>query len=131
MKDLDNIIKNIQKDLREKVISLNSGGCVHFAYFLSRKLNSLGIKNYIIFEGTRDKNDSCSHALVKIEGHPGYIDGYKTSNYCNSYHYKHKNYSDINRLRKNKMLWNCIYNIKNNSLVSKIINKHFNGYRGT
>lgn len=119
----------MQKELRKKVIDLNSGGCIHFAGYFSKALQRKKIPhkvycgNYSCSIGrTYSTFDSVSHVVVLIED-IGYIDGYSTKNNLD-YTYR----AQI-KLRNFKRLgfdyeWNNAYDIDQNELVEEIINKY-------
>lgn len=79
MKKLKRSFKKLNKDIKKHTNSINRGGCVHFAYFLSKKLRSLKIEHSIVFgswepiPGVKHLN-TVTHIMVHIEG-IGYIDG--------------------------------------------------------
>lgn len=132
-KDLEERIKLIQEELRNKVFSLNSGGCIHFAYYLSSALEILNIPHKVYFcdyyplSTTYADFNSCHHVLVYIP-EIGYVDGHKTKNSLKEYSYKRNLRLNINRLRT-EYDWNELYNKeKYNSVVSETIKKYLSDY---
>lgn len=140
MKDLKKIVKNIQEKLKQKVDSLNSGGCIHFAYYFSDVLTVLGIDHKVYYfnkswDGPVSRSyrdfEAVSHVMVYIDD-IGYIDGYKTlslKEVKNVYSYKSTHKFDLHRLRS-KYPWNYTYNKRQNSKVKNVILECFNDYTG-
>jgi len=133
---LPEIIKNIQQTL--DVPHINSGGCVHFAYFLSQKLTKFGYAHQIVVINHTWENDpieslpfdGCSHMVVFIPK-IGYIDAEETYQKISDMPYRSvqsgilpKNYK-LNPVRHNKRIWNNWYNRKYNRLIQKTITACF------
>ena len=129
-------IANMQKEIQEKVPFINSGDYIQFAYFFSKKLTSLNIKHKIVFTDRYCKINeytACNHIGILIYN-IGVVDGEKTFptiGHFNRTHYKSFpiDHKKLNDLRLDKLIWNNMYDTRQNSLLSKIINKHINDYR--
>ena len=126
-------IENIQRNLYLNVPNLNSGGCIQFAYFFSKKLESLGVPHRVYYmddytELTLAERETCAHVVVYIHN-IGYIDGYETFKNFKDSHFRYKAVrTDIDKTRKSKR-WNTFYNKKKyNSVVKKTIKENFEGY---
>lgn len=128
---------------------LNHGGCIHFAYFMSKGLSELGVNHKIIglfniSYGGFNKNfdfvkefieDGCSHLLIYIKG-IGYFDGTDfikhPSDFDRRYEYfirelpLHLDYNDI---RKNKRIWNSSYDRTYNKFIERVIKNKVNDVR--
>jgi hypothetical protein len=122
-------IELLQKYLNRQMPYLNEGGCVHFAYFFSRRLTELNISYKIIlldYDNIKYKlsnNEGVSHVVVYIQG-IGYIDGHETKKQIKRNVYNKLPYqlSSTNYIRKHYS-WNDTYNVKQNRLLSRMINK--------
>lgn len=137
------IISDIQKEINNPTI--NCGGCVHFAYFLSEKLKRFGYKHNIVaintfsyfidFEEEKEYllnyQGGCSHLVIHIPK-IGYVDAEVTVKNVKSLYRKDISFHvfmlpesfDLNKLR-HKDLWNDSYNRQYNKELNKIISKHF------
>lgn len=138
-RNLELLIKNIQRSIKNYYI--NSGGCIHFAYFLSKELNSRNIKHTIYCGNSyfhrikisekRLLKDGCSHVFLKIDNI--YFDSVDFSKNIKDIMSPYsiitfnQNDIDLNDLR-NKNIWNHTYNKSYNSVLSRIINKQFKIY---
>jgi len=129
MGDLSYRIKLMQVDLNRRIPNLNSGGCVQFAYFFSKKLKSLNVPHRVYYlDYYQDEliGDTCEHVVVYIRN-IGYIDGYKTKRHVDQFKLTR---DDINKTRKSPY-WNTLYNKNYNRLISQTINEYFDGYKHT
>lgn len=135
------IISDIQNEINNPAI--NCGGCVHFAYFLSKKLKRFGYKYDIVainidncFIDLEEEKEyllnyqgGCSHLVVHIPK-IGYIDAERTARSLKSFYnfytdtFKLPESFDLNKLRS-KDIWNDEYDRKYNKDLNKIISKHF------
>ena len=124
----ERIIK-MQNDIRFKIDCMNQGGCVHFAYYFSKRLRELGIDHKIAF-GCYDKIDltynyyiPSAHLMVYIP-EIGFIDGINTSNSIN---YPRRRVVSMSLTKldyfRSELEWNSCYETKQNSKLEKIINK--------
>lgn len=134
----ENIIK-LQQKLKKNVKRLNNGGCIHFAYFFSKKLKELNVNHKIVFINEIPISISYNdfyptvHVLIHIP-EIGYIDGHDFFTrledvfieYSEEEYYKHVKLSNkkLNTFRKVKG-WNCMYDTKHNKTIEKSINKLF------
>lgn len=137
--ELKAVITNIQKTLRNNEM-LNSGGCVHFAYYLSKKLQELNIKHSLhcfmyTYEDSLDILDSgCRHIVVNIP-EVGIIDGHNTFQTMDNFGYFMSKVIDfpksinLNKLRNTKYLWNSTYSVKYNQIISRVINSNFKNFK--
>lgn len=127
-------IFNLQKDIEKHIDCINEGGCVHFAYYFSKKLSLLKIINHIVF---LDKNhpikisyrdfEAFNHAMVFIPD-IGYIDGRKTAEDIKDlgYIYKRSKISlvKLDNFRNMRGMWSSDYDVKQNYLLQKLIDEH-------
>lgn len=128
---LQSQIKKVQDGIYSKVYNINQGGCIHFAYYLSKRLNKLKIPHKVFF-GNYSRIDlryeyfeSVSHVMIYIDG-IGYIDG--TDILVTSPYHSYKRCVKVSEKKLNTMRnyyeWNNWYDLKQNSTVSKLINKY-------
>ena len=127
-------IFDLQKDIEKHVDFINEGGCVHFAYYFSKKLSLLKIENYIVFLDKsnpikisyRDFN-SFNHAMVFIPD-IGYIDGVKTIQDVKEYGYRYKrskiSLTKLDNFRNMEGMWCSNYDTEQNFLLQELINEH-------
>lgn len=138
------VIEEIQQKTN-KIESINYGGCVHFAHFLSQSLKKYGYSHNIVAINTSKsiskqlvEEYGCCHMVVYIRN-IGYVDSkniYKSYKnffnryYCESYisYLKFPKYSCIEELR-NKDIWNTEYDKKNNKRIKQIITSSFKKIR--
>lgn len=138
--DLDKI-----KELHRKLATLynlNNGGCVHFAYFFSKRLRQLKIKhNIVVFDSSerislkRKKLQEwistkestklcCNHVVVKIGDF--YIDGYYSfifgERHWFNYNFGSITFKELELIRKHGS-WNSMYKKRQNLFLHNII-KH-------
>ncbi len=142
MVTLDEILA-MQADINKNIRKLNSGGCIHFAYYCSKALKTADIPHKILFCNQYpvsikyDSFSSVSHVLVHIIG-LGYIDGYDfydtkrdyldrwyDEKYASSYSLSIRKLDNF----RNNYRWNPQYKVRQNLKLERIINKHINGKR--
>lgn len=125
---LHSIVLNMQEEIRDRIDSLNNGGCVHFAYFFHKELVKHKINHKVYFMDyfftPVSVEEPPNHVVIKIEG-IGVIDGYKTKKGFSHYrkHYK----KDLRKIM-NHSDWNNQYDKSQNRLLSSIIKEHLNDY---
>lgn len=125
-----NQIKLMQSEIIDNIDNLNSGGCIHFAYYCSKRLTQLKIKHKVLFASfnskikyTYDDFESVSHVMVYIP-RVGYFDGYKFEKDVKS-NYKYLKFLDLNlNILRNEYPWNDFYNTKQNRKLETIINNY-------
>lgn len=110
---------------------LNCGGCVHFAYYLTKKLKELDIKSEVVLcdnypLGTADYKHlhPVNHVMVYIEDF-GYVDGHNI--YSSTRHrYRRKYKFSLKKLDyyRNMNGWNEDYDTTDNRKIEYFINKH-------
>ena len=126
-------INKLQKEILKKIKCINQGGCIHFAYYFSKRLRELGIKHSIVFQHdtyftlTYKNYIPSHHVVVYIEG-IGYIDGESTMQSFED-GMSVVRFSERISLTKldyfrNKFEWNFIYDKSQNRKVEKLINKY-------
>jgi hypothetical protein len=85
MRDIEFGIRQIQRYIDKNISNINRGGCIHFSYYLSRRLNQLNVNNFIVlcdglYDDVRpsgyDDFKAVLHVMVYIPS-IGYIDGGK------------------------------------------------------
>lgn len=131
-RELKSKIESMQEELCDRIYSLNSGGCIHFAHYFSKALKNLGVP-YKIY--ALDRNElyfssygnfhSVNHVVVYVEG-IGYIDGHETvKDPRESYRYRrHIKLKDTDRLRFDYD-WSPFYSGGYyNPILEKIVNKY-------
>lgn len=120
----------LQEELSRRVGYINSGGCVHFAYFLSERLTELGVEHKIGYHNynkidMRYRNmTSINHVTVYIDG-IGFVDGDETMNKVYS-RYKRVEKTSLKKLNfyRQNCDWNPCYDTRQNMVVRNLINKH-------
>lgn len=123
-------IIEIQKSLKKDVRLLNDGGCVHFAYYFSKKLKEHNINHKIVLYDCYEKPfealqsfGGISHVSIYIKG-IGYIDGHSTYKLRQQKSVLIKpEHLNLNTIR-NFNGWNKSYELENNSIVRKVINNN-------
>ena len=127
-------IVSIQRELKDKIHTLNYGGCIHFAYYLSDALNTIGIPHKVYFCDYYTENlgnsfktfDSCYHVVVYVKG-IGFIDGHFTKR-KSPYPYNRVYKFDLDRARK-IYSWNRTYSKSNGNLIIKnTLKKYLSDY---
>lgn len=126
----------LQKIIRSKIEFLNDGGCIHFAYFFSKRLTELEIPHKIFATSHWVKLSynvknflPPTHIMIYIDG-IGYIDGYETvlredfKSIKLKYHIHGK--LSIKKLNIFRHIngWNKMYHKTQNPLLSKLINRY-------
>ncbi len=124
-------IKNLQKAITENIYYLNCGGCIHFAYFFSKKLRELNIYHKVCFTSDSEIDlsyrgfASVMHVTIYIPG-IGYIDGKSTKDkLIEMYNVEtdHISLTKLNRLRR-EYEWNHDYDIDQNRKLNNLIKKY-------
>lgn len=133
MESLEKSIKAIQKDIKKHISYVNSGGCVHFAYYSSKRLTELKIKHSITFLDrdnislSYSKFDSVAHIMVYVPG-IGFVDGIRTQRKPSRRYYRRKtakvSLKKLDSFRSEADNWNPTYNTCQNDLLESIINDH-------
>jgi hypothetical protein len=125
--NLEKQISKLQKDIKNNVNNINRGGCIHFAYFLSKKLTFLKIPHKIVLCCSSPISprleEGVNHVFVSV-GNIGFIDGVSTYKYIPDRYYYTKNIKSlqkIDRYRNMSYCWSDLYDVKNNILVEKLI----------
>jgi hypothetical protein len=136
MDSLEMQIETLQYNIRNRIKYINSGGCIHFAYYFSKRLKELGIAHKVLFTDwcridiTKHCSDGAAHVMIYLES-IGYVDGMKTGWSKNSderyYRCVNTTLRKLNMLR-NKQMWNTCYDKSQNRLVEKLINTYIYGY---
>jgi hypothetical protein len=132
MKELEKQIKKLQKQITKQISDINHGGCIHFAYYFSKKLRELKIDHKVVLldydhiDVRYDHFGPVAHLMIYIEG-VGYIDGEETfvSLRRRYSYFKHTNLS-IKKLDKfrNEHQWNMSYDTDQNNKVEALIQKN-------
>lgn len=129
-------LHKMQKEIYSTIPCLNYGGCIHFAWFLSKRLKKLNIKHFLYYHLHESYPHNISNILQYGIHHVtvyipsiGFIDGYKTVSFKdrkNYYKYNRRAKISIDTVR-NLDIWNSMYDTKHNVLLEKIIKRHING----
>ena len=124
-------IAKLQKEIRNKISRINHGGCIHFAYYFSKRLRELGIEHKVVFNNHSpidlryDWFDPCYHVCVYVDG-IGYIDGLETGSipWGPTDYIRRANVSlkKLDYFRK-ELEWNDLYDTRQNKTVEKLIKK--------
>lgn len=131
---LQRCIDDLQYRISDEIENLNYGGCIHFAYYLSKKLKSLNIDHKITLLDhckafiTKDKfrENGVSHVMIFIP-EIGFVDGYRT--YEGNPPYYYKNYKQISfAVRHYDWIWNPSYDTSQNNRLRQIIKQVFSNY---
>ena len=126
-------INKLQKKISKEIDSINNGGCIHFAYYFSKRLRELGIEHSVAFRHTTQfdltyaRYDPSQHVAIYIEG-IGYIDGESTVQDFKEDYYIVKVSKSISLKKlnyfRNEYEWNDWYDTKQNRKVEQLINKY-------
>lgn len=130
---MEDKINKLQKEISKEIKFINQGGCIHFAYYFSKRLRELGIKHSIVFQHdtyftlTYKNYIPSQHVVVYIEG-IGYIDGESTMQSFED-GMSVVRFSERISLTKldyfrNEFAWNSLYDKSQNRKVEKLINKY-------
>lgn len=132
MSNLKISIQNINKAIKKTVLNVNSGGCAHFAYYLSKKLSQLNTEHTVVLLNNRyespieDFSETVAHVMIHVK-ELGYIDGEGIySKLPVRYTFvKHFNaiLGELDYYR-NKDGWNWLYSIEQNLSIEKIISDY-------
>lgn len=130
---MKNKINKLQKKISEKIEFINNGGCIHFAYYFSKRLRELGIEHSVAFRHitqfdlTYARYVPSEHVAIYIEG-IGYIDGESTVQDFKENYYIVKVSKRISLKKldyfRNGHGWNDLYNTEQNHKVGQLINKY-------
>ena len=126
-------IKKLQREIFQEISCINQGGCIHFAYYFSKRLRELGIEHSVAFRQTTQFDLTYAgyapsqHVAIYIEG-IGYIDGVSTIQDFKEDYYivrvsKSVSLKKLNYFR-NEYEWNDLYDTEQNHKVEQLINKH-------
>lgn len=124
-------INSLQEAVRKNIYFINHGGCIHFVYFLSKRLRELGIYHRVCFSNCcnvsldYDKFEAVNHVTIYIP-RIGYIDGYETTKKLyRKYNTETEKISlnKLNRFRK-EYDWNPTYDIGQNRKLNSLIKKY-------
>lgn len=126
-------IKKLQKKIFKEISYINNGGCIHFAYYFSKRLRELGIEHSVAFRHTTQfdltyaRYDPSQHVAIYIEG-IGYIDGESTVQDFKEdcYIVKVSKSISLKKLNyfRNEYEWNDWYDTEQNHKVEQLINKY-------
>lgn len=125
-------ISKLHEILKVEIPTLNNGGCIHFAYYMSKRLKELNVPHsvylfdYIPVYNTYKHFQSVTHVGVYIPGIEGF-DGHKFKPFKKLYDYKRKVTLNLDRLR-NDYKWCEVYDCNNNQKLEKFINTYINDY---
>ena len=123
-------IKNLQSDICNQIDSINCGGCIHFAYYLSKQLTALKVEHTILFVNYSpiylmySKFNPVSHVAVYVP-EIGYIDGEEI--FTNIRHpYKAVRKVSLKKLDhfRNNFEWNSWYDTDQNFRLEHLIQKN-------
>lgn len=126
-------LRAMQEDIMHDIYAINSGGCVHFAYYFSKKLREHNISHKIFLTNvwnkintTYETLESISHVSVYIP-EIGYVDGEDTFSCLNARKYRKHTYMSLKKLDYYRYAceWNPDYNVRQNAKLEKIIDRHF------
>lgn len=122
-------IENLQSIINTKIIHLNYGGCIHFAYFLSNALKKININHKIVFTSSWEDlqvPQDCGHVGVFIPN-IGVIDSEEILT-MECFNYKYKLVKPVGSFNFNHVRhnfdWNKDYNRKQNRKMNEIIKEH-------
>lgn len=128
---LVDVIKDIQLSLHYS--SINSGGCIHFAYYLSKQLTERKIKHRVVglvhshLDLSGVQEIGCKHVVIYIP-RIGYVDSEsirKTTSEFPYFYFKAMILDIDLDLFRNKKVWNRTYKKSYNSTISRVINSKF------
>lgn len=139
MTRLEQSIRELQRQVRNEIEYINSGGCIHFAYYFSKKLTKLGVDHKIYFTDYEpiylnyDNYQASSHVMVYIPK-IGYIDGYelhKTRKTIGREYYSVRTKISTKKLDnfRNCYCWNPTYDTDQNKKLESLIEKTDYGKR--
>ena len=126
-------INKLQKKISKEIDCINSGGCIHFAYYFSKRLRELRIEHSVAFRHPSQFDLTYAgyfpseHVAIYIEG-IGYIDGESTvQDFKEDYYIVRVSRSiSLKKLNyfRNEYEWNDWYDTKQNRKVEQLINKY-------
>lgn len=133
-------LKDLQVVIRHKIPYINYGGCVHFAYFLAKKLEELKIEYKVVLSNYKSDSTelpdfeydifTVSHVQIYVTG-IGCIDGISIRPLSAMKRNKDIKFYSLNLDQLNYYRsidgWNSAYNVKNNSSLFNYINHHIYG----
>lgn len=134
--DIEKQIMELQREIKNSIEDINLGGCIHFAYFFSKRLKELKINHYVVLINYNDselsfnykKLHSVNHVMIFIPK-IGYIDGEDTiTSIPKEFNHRRGNPS-IKKLDTFRKLsgWNVTYNKYQNKKLSILINSIIKG----
>lgn len=132
MKLLVDKISTLQSKISKSIYGINFGGCIHFAYYFSKRLKELNIDHKIVFTDyvpinlSYDQFTSVSHVAVYIKN-IGYIDGediHEDTSFKKQYIRHVKVSTKKLDAFRNGYEWNDEYDIFQNSRLEILINKY-------
>lgn len=124
-------ISKLQAVLNKEVPDLNCGGCIHFAYYMSKRLKELNIEHsvflfdYIPVYNSYKHFKTVTHVGVYIPGIEGF-DGHKFRPFKKMFDYRRKVTLNLDKLR-NDYEWNYEYDTSQNQKLEQFINTYING----
>ena len=126
-------IKKLQREIFKEISWINNGGCIHFAYYFSKRLRELGIEHSVAFRHktqfdlTYARYGPSQHVAIYIEG-IGYIDGESTvQDFKEDYYIVRVSKSvSLKKLDyfRNEYKWNNLYDTEQNRKVEQLIYKY-------
>lgn len=126
-------INELHCRISSEISWINQGGCVHFAYYFSKKLRQLGIKHSIVLidycyiDEKQFNKYGANHVTVYIPK-IGLVDG---EHVRKERDYPYKEFSEHSKLSfkvRHKDVWNDWYDTRQNNKVRKIIKEVFDDY---
>ena len=124
-------ISKLQEVLADEIPTLNLGGCIHFAYYCSKRLRELNIEHsvflfdYVPVYNAYKHFKGVTHVALYIPGIEGF-DGHKFSPFKRLYDYRRKVTLNLDRLR-NDYEWNHDYDTRNNQKLEELVNTYIYG----
>ena len=127
-------INALQIELRDKIEELNSGGCIYFAYYFSKRLRELQIPHKIVFcdyskylPDLIKKEVAMNHVMVHINN-IGYIDGHDTFKTKKTVPYRCIEKRSLKQVNLDNFInngcWSNCYDKNDNIYLESAINKY-------
>lgn len=124
-------IQNLHEVLKKEIVNLNYGGCIHFAYFCSKRLRVLNIPHsvylfdYVPINNTYKHFKSVTHVGIYTPETGGF-DGVKFKDFKKIYDYQRKVTLNLEKLRSDYE-WCSVYDTSQNEKLEQLINTYING----
>jgi hypothetical protein len=124
-------IQNLHKIIAGEIRNISYGGCIHFAYYCSKRFKELNIPHsvylfdYVPVYNNYKHFESVTHVGIYTPETGGF-DGLNFKDFKKIYDYKRKVTLNLDKLR-NDYEWCHIYDTSQNERLEQLINTYING----